>query len=123
MTLLAKLIAGEEGFGKPGTLPTRRNNPGDLRHSPHSEHPGGPSHSDDVGTIGTVAQGWEDEERQLRIDADRGLTLGETIYQWAPLKDNNNPGKYLADVLAGFHARGHAVTADMPLRQVLLIEA
>ncbi|HET9319066.1 MAG TPA: hypothetical protein VFO27_04800 [Bryobacteraceae bacterium] len=121
MTLLAKLIASEEGFGKPNTLPTRRHNPGDLRHSPHSEHPGGPAHADDIGAIDTDEHGWQDEERQLRIDADRGLTLAETIYQWAPQKDHNDPGKYLSDVLAGFHARGHAVTGDMPLAQVLLI--
>src|SRR6185437_4031555 len=39
VTLLARLISREEGFGIPGALPTRDHNPGDLRHSPHSAHP------------------------------------------------------------------------------------
>jgi hypothetical protein len=34
---LARLIAQEEGYGIPGAVPTRDNNPGDLHHSPHSQ--------------------------------------------------------------------------------------
>ena len=84
MTKLAQLIAREEGFFDPKTQPARKHNPGDLRHSPHSDHPGGPAHKDDVGTIATDADGWEDLERQLRIDAQRGWTLRQTIEAWAP---------------------------------------
>lgn len=119
MTRLAKLIAREEGFGRAGKIPTTHHNPGDLRHSPHSQHPGGLPHKDDIGTIDTDAHGWEDLDRQLSICAARGLTLRETIYLWAPEGDGaNNPAKYLADILVGL---GHGCTETMPLREVLRI--
>ncbi len=114
-TRLAQLIGQEEGFGRAGVLPTVDHNPGDLRHSPHS------GHADDPNAIGQIdddADGWADLERQLRIDAGRGLTLRQAIYSWAPEEDGNDPGHYLADVLEGF--RG-AVTADTPLSKVLTI--
>jgi hypothetical protein len=117
MTKLAYLIGKEEGDFKPGTIPSRRNNPGDLRHSPHSSHVGiGP---DDVGIIGTPEDGWADLERQLQIDAERGMTLQTCLESWAPPSENNT-AKYVADVLAGF---GGAVTADTPLTEVLKIQA
>jgi hypothetical protein len=48
MTRLAKLIATEEGFFTSGSLPQRNRNPGDLRHSPHPQHPG------DANAIGVI---------------------------------------------------------------------
>lgn len=118
MTRLAQLIAREEGFFKSGTIPAIRHNPGDLRHSPHSQHPGGPAHTNDIGTIDTDADGWADLERQLLLDAQRGLTLQQAIFEWAPASDGNDPGKYLSDVLLGL---GATVTAQTPLTQVLMI--
>lgn len=122
MTLLARLIAQEEGFFRPGTIPARRHNPGDLRHSPHSMHPGNP---DDIGTIGNDAEGWLDLERQLSIDAARGWTLEKTIYTWAPAGDGaNNPSKYLADILRGFDGAGYSwVAPQSALRSVLAVQA
>ena len=84
---LAQLIAKKEGFGIPGAIPTRRNNPGDLRHSPHSSHEGiGPN---DIGIIDTVEHGWEDLERQLQLYAQRGYTLRKCIEAWAPPSEND----------------------------------
>jgi len=120
MTRLAQLIAKEEGFFKTGTIPQIRRNPGDLRHSNHSQHPGGAGHENDIGTIDTDEHGWEDLERQLRLYADRGLTLREAIHTFAPAADGNNPEKYLADIIAGF--RGY-VTPEMRLKVVLTIPA
>ena len=120
MTRLAQLIAREEGFFRAGTIPAIRHNPGDLRHSPHSQHPGGPAHGNDIGTIDNDADGWADLERQLQLDAARGLTLQQAIFEWAPASDGNDPGRYLNDVLQGF---GGAVTAQTLLHQVLLIPA
>ena len=80
MTRLAQLVAQMEGFGRPGAIPTLRHNPGDLRHSPHSEHPGGPAHQDDIGTIDTDADGWADLERQLLLRAQEGFTLWEFVF-------------------------------------------
>ncbi len=121
--LLAALIAKEEGFGRAGVLPTVRHNPGDLRHSPHSQHPGGSQHKEDIGTIDTDADGWADLIRQLWIDAIRGVSLEKAIFEWAPVEDGNNPGRYLADILAGFQDRGYAVDSGTLLSNVLRILA
>lgn len=95
MSLLAHAIAKEEGFGIPNSLPTRNHNPGDLRHSPHSFHlPGKP---DAIGKIPTDEEGWADLERQLRLYAERGLTLGQAIYEFAPPTENHTIG-YVAYV-------------------------
>jgi hypothetical protein len=108
-TRLAQVIAKEEGFGIPNAIPTLRNNPGDLRHSPHSEHPDGPSHANDVGTIDTAADGWADLERQLEIYAEEGLNLRQMVNVYLGLPkdplpgqvapDGNQPAKYLAAVV------------------------
>ncbi len=118
MTLLARLIAKEEGFGRAGVLPTVRHNPGDLRHSTHSQHPGGMDHGDDIGTIGNDVDGWADLERQLQLDAGRGLTLEQAIYEWAPPSNQNDTARYLSDILAGFGGR---VSGNTPLSEVLVV--
>lgn len=117
MTKLAKLIATEEGFFRSGTLPARRNNPGDLRHSPHSSHEG--IGANDIGAVDTLEHGWSDLERQLELDASRGLTLGQAIYSWAPPSENNTAG-YMRFIVEGF---GGVVDLDTPLSQVLEIAA
>jgi hypothetical protein len=99
MTKLAQLIAKQEGFGIPGDIPTRDNNPGDLRHSPHSSHAG--EGSDDIGEIDTVADGWADLERQLQIYAKRGLTLQQMVEEYAPPEDGNLTSTYLQNICAG----------------------
>lgn len=87
MSKLARLIGQEEGYGIPGTVPTRFDNPGDLRHSPHATHdPGNP---DGIGQIDNVADGWTDLERQLQLYASRGLTLDELVSQYAPPNEND----------------------------------
>ncbi len=117
MTKLAQLIAREEGFFKSGTLPARDHNPGDLRHSPHSNHT--VSAPDAIGQIDDDQDGWSDLERQLRIDAQRGMTLGQAVFSWAPPTENNTI-KYLTDLVDGF---GGAVNANTPLSDVLTIQA
>lgn len=87
MTLLARLIGREEGFGIPGTVPTRMNNPGDLRHAPNAEHPGDP---DAIGLEPTADDGWADLERQLRLYADRRMTLRAMVYAFAPPEENDS---------------------------------
>jgi hypothetical protein len=111
---LAQLIAQYEGFYVPGSLPQRDNNPGDLRHSPHSEHSGDP---DAIGQIDTPQDGWEDLERQLQLYADRGMTLGQAIGEFAPPTENNT-NAYLQ-----FVCKGLGCSADTPVSQVLYIGA
>ena len=92
MTLLARLVSQEEGFNVPGSIPNRRNNPGDLRHSPHSSHEG--EGSNDIGIIDTPEEGWADLERQLQLDAARGMTLQQFVETYAP-EEENDTQRYL----------------------------
>jgi hypothetical protein len=101
MTLLARLIAKEEGFGIPGTKPTRLHNPGDLRHSPHSSH--SPDAPNAIGAIDTVEHGWEDLERQLKLYAARGLTLRQMIVEKYAPEGENDSESYLAFVCEHLH--------------------
>lgn len=97
MSRLAHLIAQEEGYGVPGSVPTRDNNPGDLRHSPHSFHKGDPN---GIGQIDTPEDGWADLERQLKLYADRKMTLRAMIYDYAPPEENHSE-EYLRFVCNG----------------------
>lgn len=96
MSKLARLIAKREGFGIPNALPTRDNNPGDLRHSPHSLHSGDPNA---IGEIPTIAEGWEDLETQLQRYASRDLTVQQVIYKFAPPNENDTAAylKFICD--------------------------
>lgn len=108
-SLLAELIAKEEGFGIPGAKPTRYNNPGDLRHSPHSAHK--PDAPNDIGQIDTPEHGWEDLERQLVIFAERGLTLKQLVDIYAPPNENNT-AKYLAFICTGLGLDSDCTVTD-----------
>jgi hypothetical protein len=109
MTKLAQLIAQEEGFNVPGSVPNRDNNPGDLRHSPHSFHTAGDP--DGIGIISTVADGWEDLERQLQLYASRNLTLEQMVYEFAPPSENNS-AEYLAFVCSGLKCDPQMLVSD-----------
>src|ERR1700674_3647259 len=87
MSLLAEAIAHEEGFYVAGSLPQRNNNPGDLRHSPHSFHTSDKPNA--IGKIDSVADGWADLNRQLELDATRGWTVRQLVYKYAPPSENN----------------------------------
>jgi hypothetical protein len=113
MTLLARLIAKQEGFGVPGSIPTRRHNPGDLRHSPHSSHDG--EGSNDIGEIDDDADGWADLEHQLQLYAARGLTLREVVYCYAPPSENDS-AEYLH-----FICDGLSLSPDTPVAKALEI--
>ena len=113
MSKLARLVANEEGFNVPGSIPARRHNPGDLRHSPHSSHEG--EGTNDIGEIDNDADGWADLERQLRIDADRGMTLTEFVDTYAPPSENNDT-QYL-----DYLCQGLGLSPDASVAQALEI--
>jgi hypothetical protein len=101
---LKHAIAQLEGFFHPGTVPARLHNPGDLMfaHQPGAE--ACPIRGID-GRTRTYAEfpsddlGWQALERQIRLDASRGLTLQEFIRKYAPASDANDPTSYLAFVM------------------------
>lgn len=107
MTRLAQLIATEEGFFKTGTVPSTHNNPGDLRHSPHSVHLANAPNG--IGIIDSDIDGWYDLDRQLKIYSDRGLNLRQMICGdpaigfggYAPSSDGNDSERYLKFVCTG----------------------
>jgi len=109
---LAQLIAKEEGYGIPGAIPTVDNNPGDLRHSPHSSHPVDPN---SIGVVDSAADGWADLERQLQLYAERGLTLRQAICEFAPPPENNT-GEYL-----NFICQGLGCLPDISVTEALQI--
>lgn len=112
---ITQLCAEMEGYGIAGTLPTRRNNPGDLRHAPHASHLGiGP---DDIGIEPTIEDGWADADRQWELYAMRGLTLRLAIYNYAPPNENNSI-TYLA-----FVAGGLKMEPDTLVSKVLTVPA
>jgi hypothetical protein len=107
MSKLAQLIAKEEGFGIPGDIPTVQNNPGDLEHAPGEFHlTRGP-----VGSFATADEGWAALERQLQLYADRGLTLEQAIYEFAP-PEQNNSAAYLAYVCKGLGCAWTILVSD-----------
>lgn len=87
VTKLALAIAHQEGYFIPGSLPNRNNNPGDLRHAPGENHPGNP---DAVGAFPTARLGWEALQRQLGLYAERGLTVADMVYEYAPESENDS---------------------------------
>jgi hypothetical protein len=109
MTLLARLIAKEEGFGVPGAIPTVRNNPGDLSHAPNASHEG--IAPDSVGIEPSAADGWADLERQLQLYASRGLTLGQMAEIYAPPFENDT-ASYLAALCSGLNCTSDTLVSD-----------
>lgn len=109
MTLLARLISKEEGFGLPGAVPTRDNNPGDLRHAPNASHVGEDPNA--IGIEPNVQAGWDDLERQLQLYASRGLTLQQLAEVYAPPAENNTT-QYLNFLCAGLSLPPTATVAE-----------
>ena len=92
-----------------------------LRHSPHSQHPGGSQHKEDIGTIDTDADGWADLIRQLWIDAIRGVSLEKATLSGRQLRMAIIQGGTWRN-LAGFQDRGYAVDSGTLLSNVLRIQ-
>ena len=109
MSKLGVLIATEEGFFIPGTLPNRDHNPGDLRHSPHSFHTAADPNA--IGQIDTNKHGWADLNRQLDLFAQRKLDLEQMIYEFAPPSENNSAA-YLQYVCTGLGVPSTTSVAD-----------
>lgn len=111
-TKLAQLIARREGYGIPGTRPTRDKNPGDLEHGNriHSwDGKIGIEHSDD--------DGWADLEHQLQLYASRKMTIRQMVSIYAPPNENDTQ-EYLE-----FITEALAVTPDTLVSVALEVPA
>jgi hypothetical protein len=112
---MAQLMASEEGFGIMGAIPTTHNNPGDLMHAPGEMHPIDAPNS--IGSFATPQEGWNALQNQLQLFANRGLSVQEAVYTYAPPSANNSAA-YLQ-----FVCKGLGCTPDTPVSQALLIGA
>lgn len=113
---LASAIAQSEGFYAPGsTAPKTNHNPGDLRASPlpRKKSPGGfvIFNSDQEGFISLVVQ--------LMLYAQRGMTLKDAIYSWAPPPGprspdgGNNTALYLSETVRRTGVAAETKLADL----------
>jgi hypothetical protein len=110
MSKLEQLMAQREGFGIPGALPTRNNNPGDLRHAPGEMHdPGKP---DSVGSFANPRAGWGALERQIALEASRDLTLEQMVAIYAPESDGNDTAGYLNFLCDGLGCAPDTLVSD-----------
>jgi hypothetical protein len=110
---LATLFAQREGFGIAGAVPTRDNNPGDLRHAPGAQH--APNDPDGIGKFDTIIEGWAALERQLELYASRGLSLEQAVFSFAPPSENDSQA-YL-----DFITQRLPAAPDTPMRDALSI--
>lgn len=108
MTKLARAIAQQEGFFVKGTKPQRDHNPGDLKHGPRITGWDG-----EIGIEPSDDAGWSDLERQIQLDAERGLTLAQFIGKFAPPCENDT-NVYLRNVSRELNA-----APDTPLKDLL----
>jgi hypothetical protein len=119
MQLLAHAIAFAEGFGLPGTVPTRANNPGDLK------VPGwkGPVTGDEgISVLPTEADGWGVLYRQLQLIASeksRVYDLDMTLEQMAAKWTDTARGPWGQNVCTYLQRRGLPASFGTTIRDVL----
>jgi hypothetical protein len=86
-----------EGWFNSGTLAQRNNNPGNLRASSLATG----TDSRGFAIFPDADTGWAALDRQLEIDASRGLTLASFIQKYAPSSEHDTAGylSYLVNQL------------------------
>lgn len=86
MTLLGAM-ARMEGFGVPGTRPTRNNNPGDLEYGKFARAHGAMGGDPRFAIFPTPQAGWL-AMRALLASAYQGQTIGFALNHYAPPGEN-----------------------------------
>lgn len=97
---LARGIAIAEGYiDRSGAVldqaPARRNNPGSLRASSFAS-----GNVNGYSIFATRQDGWKGLYRQIGLDRNRGLTVEQFIYKFAPPGENRTEAYYLPLILA-----------------------
>lgn len=101
MTFL-RAIGREEGYGKPGTLPTRNLNPGDLEFHPWMTRFGGQLESGPharFAVFPTEKDGYDALKHLFGFPLYKGKTVAEAITEFAPAVENRTAA-YIANVCA-----------------------
>jgi hypothetical protein len=114
--LLACAISTQEGWFVPGSIPSVRNNPGDLRFAHQvgaTLPPGQPVNPPPIALFPSKSRGVAALFRQLWLQVSEGETVRQIIAQWAPPNENNT-GAYLQDVL-----NWTGLPPDTPVLQLL----
>lgn len=105
---LAESIARIEGYNVSGSIAQRNNNPGNLRSGS-----GQIATANGFAVFASPEAGWAALDRQIQLDASRGLTLEQFIYKYAPPSENDS-ARYLQFVTSNL-----GVSPDTPLSQVV----
>jgi hypothetical protein len=93
ISTVAQKIQQIEGY-YPGSLAYRNNNPGNLRPA------GQPGCTPVAGfcSFTDYNAGYSALEKQIQLDASRGLSIADFIAKYAPASDSNDPASYAAAV-------------------------
>lgn len=103
--------------GKPGDLNYRNNNPGNLRYnSSHPEYTPGAIGMGEGGfaKYATWQDGVNDLDRQIQIDAGRGLSVSQFISKYAPSFENDT-----ANYLSWLKSQLHVSSGDVKLTSII----
>lgn len=92
---VANTIQTIEGY-YPGSLAYRNNNPGNLV---FANQPGA-TQNGAFASFSSYDQGYQALQRQIQLDANRGLTIQQFINKYAPASDGNDPTSYAAQIAA-----------------------
>jgi hypothetical protein len=88
---LDEAMAAFEGFGKPGTIATNQNNPGNLSCGPWSEQHGATGcGTGNIATFPDVPTGSKAMSDLIGVYAGSGYTLSEMIGKWSPASGAGN---------------------------------
>lgn len=107
---LANAIATYEGYKKTGTLADRQRNPGNLRFAGQKNAVKGEK---GFAKFKTHQDGFNALIAQIKLDANRNLTLRQFIYKYAPPKENNTAA-YLRSV-----SKTLGISPDTKLKTVI----
>jgi hypothetical protein len=117
---LALAIAHAEGFGRPGAIPTRANNPGDLVIPGWS---GAQLGAEGISVFPSESAGWDALYAQLQriVDGRSHIytvqtTIGEMARRWTA----TDVESWTTNVIAYLVAHGYsAVTAETPIGRIV----
>jgi hypothetical protein len=117
---LARAIANAEGWGLPGTIPTRANNPGDLV-LPNWNGP--VLGAERIAVFSSEQEGWLRLYHQLQLIASgrsKVYTLGMTIREMGARWTATQPNEWALNVAAWLATRGYVGTSPETLLGSLL---